>query len=209
MIIKKVADYIQNNGKSNMWSAGNDVLYKMCADYIKHDKQDMITAKLWLIGRSYAAAIERRKKYGGIETEKFFADIVIPDLYKKHKEFDEKIEKLLKYDCPDEYNIHFILELHKYLTDKFKKYTGLEKRSLASKYLHFHCPNLFFIYDSRACKSIKSYVQKIRTVKYNDTYDIEYQDFFYRAMKLKKFIEEFSQSKITPRDIDNLLIFEE
>jgi hypothetical protein len=28
--------------------------------------------------------------------------------------------------------------------------TGLEKRALASKYLHFHLPRLFFIYDSRA-----------------------------------------------------------
>ena len=43
------------------WDLGNEVLYSLCHDYPKHDRGDAIIAKIWLIGRSYAAAIERRK----------------------------------------------------------------------------------------------------------------------------------------------------
>ena len=43
------------------WDFGNGILYEMCKEYPKHEKEDVIVGKIWLIGRSYAAAIERRK----------------------------------------------------------------------------------------------------------------------------------------------------
>ncbi len=43
------------------WDLGNQVLYSLCQDHPKHDRGHEIIAKVWLIGRSYAAAIERRK----------------------------------------------------------------------------------------------------------------------------------------------------
>ena len=41
---------------------GNDVLYQMCEKYPSHTNEEEIIGKIWLIGRSYAAAIERAKK---------------------------------------------------------------------------------------------------------------------------------------------------
>ena len=46
----------------NEWSLGNSVLYDLCKTYPTHKDKKSIVAKIWLIGRAYAAAIERRKK---------------------------------------------------------------------------------------------------------------------------------------------------
>jgi hypothetical protein len=44
------------------WQLGNEVLYRLCEEHPRHDSDDSIIAKFWLIGRAYAAAVERRKK---------------------------------------------------------------------------------------------------------------------------------------------------
>ena len=43
------------------WDLGNEVLYSLCKNHPKHDADDAIIAKIMIIGRTYAAAIERRK----------------------------------------------------------------------------------------------------------------------------------------------------
>ncbi|MBM3273346.1 hypothetical protein FJY94_08960, partial [Candidatus Kaiserbacteria bacterium] len=45
----------------SIWDVGNAVLYSLCQQHAKHDEPSAVVAKLWLIGRAYAAAIERRK----------------------------------------------------------------------------------------------------------------------------------------------------
>lgn len=41
------------------WGWGNEVLYRMCREEPRHTNCDVISGKMWLIGRAYAAAIER------------------------------------------------------------------------------------------------------------------------------------------------------
>src|SRR5665213_1000982 len=45
----------------SVWDLGNNVLYKLCAEHPGHGDADVIIAKTWLIGRAYAAALERRR----------------------------------------------------------------------------------------------------------------------------------------------------
>lgn len=47
------------NDDAYFWHIGDEVLYDMCRKYPAHDREDVIAAKAWLIGRAYAAAIER------------------------------------------------------------------------------------------------------------------------------------------------------
>jgi len=42
-----------------IWDTANGILYGLCRKYPGHTDDAIIVAKLWLIGRSYAAAIER------------------------------------------------------------------------------------------------------------------------------------------------------
>jgi hypothetical protein len=122
---------LKNAELPTRWDLGNEVLYRLCEQHPLHTNEDEILAKIWLVRRSYSAAIERRResrKIGG--------------------------EALLRYSRPTIENCVELIDTHKRLTDLFRDITGLEKRSLASKYLHFHFRNLFYIYDSRAAQSL-------------------------------------------------------
>ncbi|MFO0905736.1 MAG: hypothetical protein U0939_22200 [Pirellulales bacterium] len=89
----------------------------------------------------------------------------------------------------------------------FKEISGLEKRSLASKYLHFHIPQLVHIYDARATTALKRLGNNVPC----DTHvagfgDHKYRGFVERCEDMRKFyLAEFSQS-MSRRQLDNLLL---
>jgi hypothetical protein len=172
-----------------------------------HEKEATVAAKIWLIGRSYAAAIERTKNKSEINDD-FYGSIVIPKLL--NRELDHRIQNLVDEKVINSDNIRAILELHSFLTNLFKEISGLEKRSLSSKYLHFHLPNLFFIYDSRVVEAMRIFVSR-----YNMGYkqylvggnvDQEYEKFFAKAFFLRHHIAEQLGMKLSPRELDNFLI---
>lgn len=57
-----------------------------------HDDEDIIVGKIWLIGRSYAAAIERTEGAG--EAKDFCYDVAAPKMLSIGKELDRRIAKL-------------------------------------------------------------------------------------------------------------------
>lgn len=77
------------------------------------------------------------------------------------------------------------------------------KRSLASKYLHFHAPKVFFIYDSIANKKIREEL-KNKKIKFqiSSDFDKEYANF---ACKCIYFRDNFHKGK-NPREIDKILL---
>jgi hypothetical protein len=101
-----------------------------------------------------------------------------------------------------------ILETHKYLTDVFEENTGMQKRSLASKYLHFHARELFFLYDSIAVSAIGTIVKKVKLSSYDideREYDAGYAQFYIKLFWLQNHIKEKFNIDMTPREIDRML----
>jgi hypothetical protein len=197
------------SGEIDVWTFGNEVLYRLCRDYPKHDDPGIIVAKVWLIGRAYAAAIERRKHAdpdNPIANDPFYEKVVAPAL--KDSDLDNRLDSLHQYREINNENVAVVLETHKYLLDEFKKLTGLYKRSLASKYLHFHHPNLFFIYDSRATSSLREIMprQKVRQLQQECDCDSEYAVFTLKLLELCGEIERRFHYRLTPRQIDRLLL---
>ena len=192
--------------KDSRWKFCNKVLYEMCEAEPKHTDSDVIIGKILLIGRSYAAAIERRKT-ATKENDDFYDDIVAPEMLKIGGELDEKIREL---SLSKKDSVKNLLSTHKYLTDVFYSISGLEKRSLASKYLHFHCPSKVFIYDERARRAIQSIVQypnrDILKEAEQMGYDDEYGDFVCRILELKNFLRSRKGIQLSPRQIDNFLL---
>jgi hypothetical protein len=188
--------------KNKKWALGNSILYKMCSDYPRHDDIEQIRAKIWLIGRSYAAAIERRNKKIHINDD--FYDYVCNQFIKFNKDnnFDSKLEYIKNKDF-NESNIKEFTSLHKELTKFFSKLTGKEKRSLASKYLHFHSPN-FPIYDSRARESINQIVSG-KTLDIGG--DKQYSSFCQKILFLYLVIKEKTGRIPTLREIDTYLVY--
>ncbi len=178
-------------------SYGNEVLYRMCAEKPLHTSIDVIKSKLWLIGRSYSASIERRAG----------KDFKIKDAARiiKESSIDEKIKKVSQIERPDIHNLPEILELHSYFVDLLKESTGIAKRSLASKYLHFHAPRAIFIYDSIANTNLRSKLQgeRFKTLK---GFDNAYASFCLRAIKYRDDFEVRINALLTPRRLDAYLL---
>ncbi len=190
------------------WDFGNNVLYDLCSKYPYHKKDDIIIAKVWLIGRAYAAAIERRKIKDKYNNDDFYTYKVASSIRKS--ELDIRLKAIIRTSLSDE-SIDNILLIHKYLCDLFYSLTGHHNRSLSSKYLHFHCPNLFFIYDSRAVSALSkliSTVPKEYKDHLNNKVDTQYATFFLKAYAQKLEFEEQLSQKLTPRDFDKILIKE-
>ena len=190
------------------WQYGNGILYRMCREDPKHDDPDVAAAKVWLIGRSYAAAIERRKNADGFSGD-FYHDVVAPKMTSISNELDSRLEKINATECPDENAADLILSTHHLLMKAFYEITGLEKRSLAAKYLHFHCPAAFYIYDRIASREARKLVSLDRgeseSFRIEDV-DPEYRDFFLRCLEIKAATLELYGRELTPREVDRVLL---
>jgi hypothetical protein len=110
----------------------------------------------------------------------------------------------------DSNTIKYSLETHNYLVAILREITDLNKRSFSSKYLHFHIPEMFFIYDSRAKKGIRKFKNKIpleyQSILELDNIDSEYGKFYIKCFELKNQITLNYGISLTNREIDNLLI---
>ena len=64
--IKTKADFEELIEKSReekaVWQLANGILYDLCKKHPLHKKRDEVIAKVWLIGRSYAASLERGRE---------------------------------------------------------------------------------------------------------------------------------------------------
>ena len=192
----------------NNWSLGNKILYDMCQQYPWHKANPEIVAKVWLIGRSYAAAIERRKKDTKgrkLVGDEFYFKKVAPEILKSN--IDIWLRSLGGLDTVSVNSLSTILSVHLQVTELFLTISGLEKRSLASKYLHFHYPKLFFIYDIRAVTAVShlsSITGRVGRSKYKS--DNEYRKFCEKCIKIRDHVEKLYGVSLTPRSLDNLLL---
>jgi len=121
---------------------------------------------------------------------------------------DELIRKIISIERPTESNIHEILNAHRCFVDIIAKETIIEKRSLASKYLHFHSPKSVFLYDSRAKNRIREILRPIkRRFIILHQFDKEYTAFSYRCIYYRdNILEKKLGELVSPRRLDMELL---
>ncbi|MFC3199617.1 hypothetical protein ACFOET_18515 [Parapedobacter deserti] len=213
------------------WDLSNETLYSMCREYSSNCDTQSILAKSLIIGRTYAVALERRKSLkgssgdtpsaAGLDSDRFYKDYIVRRF--KEINLDEDLEDMRNWTIKnllefDETQIKAVLSLHSRLSKIIEG--GVIKRSFASKYLHFHLPDIFFIYDSRAVESIKflSGIQfeknkkRARDIGDDEHYDLEYKKFYYNCLEALRWLKRNHQiDRLDPRQFDNLLmaIYEE
>jgi hypothetical protein len=195
------------------WDYGNEVLHNLCSgDNLYHTESSVIIAKTLFIGRIYSASINRVQNPADIETGDIFYTNTVVEKFMDGR-IDDDFRMLLSMNAQSiEYDfIPKILQVHKNLVDIIAEIVKQNDRSFASKYLHFHFRNLFFIYDNRAKKGLRKYFKKIpHAYSFNRSkFDYEYASFYCRChalqAKLKREHPHFAD-KITPRVVDNILI---
>lgn len=150
----------------------------------------------------------------GIKTGDYFYTNTVVKLF-RDSDIDSDLARLKKistgvvsYELIPE-----ILRVHKKLVDLLATEVKQKDRSFASKYLHFHFKDLFFIYDSRAYKALAAYVarppRQYRDLIDRKNHDLYYARFFCRCHALQQLLKEHNSDvaeKITPRVVDNFLI---
>ena len=190
--VTEMTRYIEDAG------FGNHILYKMCRAYPDNKDLEVIGGKLWLIGRSYAASVERKagKNFKWLPLKKAISS----------SQLDSQIRACRKIKRLTEGNLHLALTAHKTLTKILKKATNLEKRSLASKYLHFHAPQAFFIYDSIAAGELRKVTKPPKGRPASSNYDKIYETFFYRCLEHRSNLEKKGNNRFSPRKLDTDLL---
>lgn len=179
---------------------GNEILYKMCQNKLYHNDLDVVESKLWIIGRAYAASIER--KAGKDFDIKVAAQILIDS------EIDKKIANLNSIGRINSNHVDELLDTHNYMMQLLKLATGVDKRSLASKYLHFHAPMSVFIYDSIVRNNLRDRLRKIGKNRFpiSKKYDDEYESHVKRCISYRDSVYENELGLLaTPRKLDSHL----
>jgi hypothetical protein len=202
------SDTVTRAMRTSTWQLSNDVLYDFCAKYPKHKRADVVAGKILLVGRVYAAAIER----GVLNEEQtdFYLDEVAPKVIQSG--IDTWIARVSKVDRRHKNWFDTVVEVHGETTSLFSSITGKDNRSLASKYLHFHVPSSFYIYDSRAVEAFReSNIRGIdqdvprasRTINLGDN---EYRKFVEKCEFLRRYCKTTFDKDLSPRQLDNLLL---
>jgi hypothetical protein len=195
-------EFVESALLEKVWDVGNRVLYDLCAANREHTRDDVIIAKIWLIGRTYAAAIERRRDKGDAVGDAFYETMVAPQI--RNSDIDKWFEAI---DSGAKEDMALNLETHKRVMDLFTRISGLEKRSLASKYLHFHFPSRFYIYDSRACTVISKLTKSIgRGLPSLREHDDVYARFSLRCRDLNERIDSLAGRHLSTREFDKVLL---
>ena len=177
---------------------GNHILYGMCRTHHENNDPEIIGGKLWLIGRSYAASVERKagKDFKWLPLKNAIAS----------SQLDSQIKACRKIKRLTDDNLHLALTAHKTLTEILKKATKLEKRSLASKYLHFHAPQAFFIYDSIAAGELRKLTNPPKGLPASTSYDKTYEIFVHRCLEHRFNLEKKGKCHFSPRKLDTDLL---
>ncbi len=140
------------------WRTMDDVLYRLCRDHPQHNSRSSVSAKLWIIGRTYASGIERKvlsKKTQGSSMSQIANHLVHQAL-----KIDALLSSLHGLSEPlDSGKLGTIVEIHGRLVDALRPITRKRQstRSFVSKYLHFHNP-VVPIYDSVAKQALRGLV---------------------------------------------------
>jgi hypothetical protein len=141
------------------WGLIYETLRRLCVDHPKHISIDEVSAKLWIIGRTYATQIERKVESKG--TQGSSLSTIADHMLLHGKEIDRcietippKTERLSAELMPNIFHVHG--ELVRLLAPVTRRNQSL--RSFVSKYLHFHRPAIP-IYDSVAKGNLQALVK--------------------------------------------------
>lgn len=199
--------------KQTDWDFGNSILYDLCRNNFGHTQTEIILAKIWLIGRSYSVSLERRKNK--LEnSDDFYVRRAVPAF--KNVGLDKLLGTLKQHERITSDNALEVLTVHGQLTKVLKELTDQDKRSFSSKYLHFHLPELFFMYDSRAVIGLRRFISRVprdlQPIVDSKAVDMEYAKFVCKCIALRQQIEkhfgqELENCELKNRELDNLLLY--
>lgn len=197
--------WVREAVRPSIWDVGNEWLYTLCETYPAHTVKAEIAAKIWLIGRAYSAAAERGVAGKG-QAGKYIVELSQRFIDQKA---DRHLKRLPKPIADFREHLNLVVDVHHSIEAIFSIEDELGRVSLTSKYLHFHRPDLFPIYDSRASKAIAQIAPDSRFSDYEVSTGhatSRYGKFVVRTAWLLDQMAELLEYMPTLRQLDNLLL---
>lgn len=169
------------------------VLYDLCFMCRHHLRDEIVADKLRLIRRLYSDTLARPGKA-------FSAEAAAHNL--TQSPVDHWFGAL---STAEELDSGLLLELHKRLMGVFDDISEEEARSLASKYLHFHFPELFYVYDTRIATALSLLMEGDCGFLALAEFDPAYGRFHACCRKLTNIMLPQVGRRLSPRELDRVL----
>jgi len=168
-------------------------LYDLCFMYRHHQRDEIVADKLRLITRLYTDSLAWPSKAFSAEAA-------------AHHLTRSKVDHWFgSLSTAEELDISLLLELHRRLMKVFHDLSDEEARSLASKYLHFHFPELFFVYDTRIATALALLIHGDCGFLALAEFDPAYGRFHACCRKLTERIVPLVGRQLSPRELDRVL----
>lgn len=166
-------------------------LYDLCFLNRSHLHDEIVADKLRLIARLYA-------EYG--------AGLGFSPEYSAHCLTKSSVDRwFCTLATSENLDTSLLLELHKRVMDVFADLPEVEARSLASKYLHFHFPELFCIHDAEVETAVNALMEGDCGFLALADFDAAYGRFHACCRKLAERLRPELGRRLSPREMDRVL----
>lgn len=167
-------------------------LYELCFMHRNHFKDDIVADKLRMIVRLGA---EHGFQVSGFSPE-----------HAAHRLGQSGVDSWFAgLATAEQIDPSLVFEMHKRVMDVFADLPAEQARALASKYLHFHFPELFFIHDGRVAAAAYALGQGDCGYLARSEHDPEYGRFFACCRKLTERLVGPAGRRLNPRELDRVL----
>jgi hypothetical protein len=168
-------------------------LYELCFMHRHHLRDEIVADKLRLISRLYGDTMAWQDAAFSAESAAHHLSRSPVDRWFGALATAEQLDSGL------------LLELHKRLMAVFNDLSDDEARALASRYLHFHFPELFHVYDSRIATAITLLMDGDCGFLALAEFDPAYGRFHACCRKLTERITPLVGRRLSPRELDRVL----
>ena len=184
------------------WKMLDDYLYKLCEKNPGHDSLNVINAKVWIIGRTYATGIERNAQPGSGQA----LERITKHLWENKEGLDLIFDELKKVVEPlSTDNLSVILKLHGEFNKLLKGTLRGSAPSFVSKYMHFHCP-IVPIYDSIALDCLTKRYRWNQSYQVCDS-ELADEEYYRFCMRFWQLYEKAPDREKTVKRLDNYLLW--
>jgi hypothetical protein len=190
--MKPNREFIQDALAGALLDPRTRALYELCFLHRHHFQDEIVADKLRMMVRVY---VEQ-----GLNVNEFSSELVAHRLGRSG--IDRWFASLATAEHLDQ---ALVFELHKRVMDVFSDLPEVQARSLAAKYLHYHFPELFYIYDAGLETAASDLGEGECGYLALAEHDPVYDSFFACCRKLADKLAAQAGHRLSPRELDRIL----